>query len=109
MAEELKPCPFCGGNAFAVAHSRVNALGVTDYSGNVMCCKCQVSAGSDGFMETEDEAITSAMKKWNTRAERTTRLIWNKNNDCFECENCGKGMKPEWVHCPRYGAEVVRR
>ena len=25
---------------------------------------------------------------------------------CYECSECGKGMKPEWAYCPRCGAKV---
>ena len=26
---------------------------------------------------------------------------------CYECSECGKGMKPDWTYCPRCGAKVV--
>ena len=26
---------------------------------------------------------------------------------CYECSECGKGMKPEWAYCPRCGAKAV--
>ena len=27
---------------------------------------------------------------------------------CYECSECGKGMKPEWAYCPHCGAKVKR-
>ena len=27
---------------------------------------------------------------------------------CYECSECGKGMKPEWAYCPSCCAKVVK-
>ena len=27
---------------------------------------------------------------------------------CYECSECGKGMKPEWEYCQHCGAKVMR-
>lgn len=67
MTSELKPCPFCGGEAFATVHGRINGVGINDYSGNVMCYKCQASVTSEGFTPTPDQGIESATRKWNRR------------------------------------------
>ena len=57
MADELKPCPFCGGEA--------EAYHVIDGSFACSCSSCSY-ASCAGF-NTEQEAIAA----WNTRAERT--------------------------------------
>lgn len=64
---ELRPCPFCGGKAFATVHERINGFGSNDYSGHVMCFTCQASVTSEGFMPTPEQAIESATRKWNRR------------------------------------------
>jgi Lar family restriction alleviation protein len=60
---ELKPCPFCGGEA---------STEFIDYEGDtwvgkheVICCNdtCVVQPNTDGFEPEED-----AIKAWNTRA-----------------------------------------
>ena len=28
---------------------------------------------------------------------------------CYECTECGKGMKPEWVYCPHCGKQVTKQ
>ena len=99
MAELIKPCPFCDGKGYVICGSSFK-FGFPSYT--VECEKC----GTVGIIKASEQ---EAIEAWNTRAKRTTRLIWNKHNDCLECENCGKGMKPEWAYCPRCGAEVVRR
>jgi Lar family restriction alleviation protein len=54
MPEPLKPCPFCGGKAYA--YERNEALEI----GNVICSNCGVN------MEGDDE--TDAVRLWNRRA-----------------------------------------
>ena len=97
MAEDLKPCPFCGGEAEIVE--------VMDNPPETIAIQCKSGCGVSAHHKWMDESVL--IKRWNTRAERTTRLIWNKHDDCFECESCGKGMKPEWAYCPRCGAKVA--
>ena len=58
-------------------------------------------------MENQGSVLDGTYESRMYCPERTTRLIWNKHDDCFECESCGKGMKPEWTYCPRCGAKVV--
>jgi len=57
---ELKPCPFCGGEAIV----RETSIG-DDYNGFTVECKnCAVDIGN---IDTEEEAI----KRWNTRTNTT--------------------------------------
>ena len=111
MAETLKPCPFCGGEAHikevVSACSVVYTVGCSD-SGcmgfETLLCK-----------PTSEEAIAA----WNRRAERTCR-----NVSCdplgFRCSECGAedyvdGGATVWVdggpqdasYCPHCGCKVV--
>lgn len=103
MSIELKPCPFCGGEAELVIDEPFKGFTFVE------CHEC----GSRGSISKERQAI----KAWNTRAERTAR-----NNDAwegfFECSSCGASFKlPTSEHskrfylipfyCPVCGAKVV--
>lgn len=113
---ELKPCPFCGGEAFVedegvgteperywVWHERRNG--------------CFVEG--TGCYEIESEAIEA----WNTRYQPTCH--WDIKHsgpmyDVYQCDVCGyeyaesrcdHGIKVEIIdakYCPNCGAKVVR-
>lgn len=80
MADELKPCPFCGGEATEGPVS-VNGKPSGDI-GWVGCVPCGVfvsyTHGEVGRRE--------AMRAWNTRAERTCRIEWR--GEVYESEDC---------------------
>lgn len=59
MSEELKPCPFCGGEA--KTKSSVDVFGHEGFF-SVLCRKCYVRTGC---YETEAEVIEA----WNRRAD----------------------------------------
>ena len=82
MSNELKPCPFCGGEA--------EAYYVIDGSFACSCTSCSY-ASCAGF-NTEQEAIEA----WNRRAERTCKLVksfeepgFMKSAMEYECSECG--------------------
>ena len=68
---ELKPCPFCGGDAdFRIR----NWHGTPQMK--VVCMKCSIESphgarSSDRFKDNEEyiKAAEEAAKRWNTRAE----------------------------------------
>lgn len=68
--DKLKPCPFCGGEAFVdtIEHSDENRPNGYRYHGNIMCQVCQASCGTTGFDETYTLATEKAIKAWNRRA-----------------------------------------
>lgn len=115
---ELKPCPFCGGEA--------EVLGETKWSRGafVGCLKCRATIDRQA---TEAEAIEA----WNTRThpesevmlmgdrvfinghghyakERTCRSTGG--SDFFFCSECDYLIEIDelWSYCPNCGAKVVR-
>lgn len=58
MRKELKPCPFCGGEARVRSVASFSRIGF-----NVVCTNCPAALGHDGT--SSDEAIAA----WNTRPE----------------------------------------
>lgn len=96
---ELKPCPFCGGEAEVHPSNDWDAkfIGATFF---VWCDRCE-SRGD--YYNTEAEAIEA----WNTRAERTCRR--EVESEACICSECG-GSLPQWArcnYCPNCGARVI--
>ena len=62
---ELKPCPFCGGEAFVDIHSywEIETQGFTDRTYGVVCGDCHMQTRQ--FFYTENEAIEA----WNRRVD----------------------------------------
>ena len=101
---ELKPCPFCGGEAF------VSIVGVS-------CSKCPAAMIVDANA-TEQDAIDA----WNTRAERACTNT-KMDGSYFRCSRChatfdmldDEGEPVIWwndspqfnSYCPCCGAKVV--
>lgn len=73
---ELKPCPFCGGEARLVLSRRM-----------VACYKC---CSSTKYADSMQEAIEA----WNTRAERTCHLELNSFDDC-------RGTQHDYLGCSK--------
>lgn len=118
MSEELKPCPFCGGEAQVVRkpYEPKVCVGCGDDA-------CLGFSGLGWLYETEEQAAAA----WNRRAERTCRPevcddgagAWGVY--CSECGYrfagpYGKREVPEHMaarrdimprYCPNCGAKVV--
>lgn len=90
---ELKPCPFCGGEAKFHIYGR---------SCNVVCLRCQIGTRLEHIDEYE-----VAVEAWNTRTERTCHDE-TKPRDFFTCSECHTPIG-KWVpvYCPKCGAKVV--
>ena len=100
---ELKPCPFCGGEAHT-------------YHNNLWHVGCENALNGCVTMSafvTEAEAIDA----WNARAERTCRLIRHGSLAnmpsfvCWSCSECGFGWHhsendKQFSFCPNCGARV---
>lgn len=97
---ELKPCPFCSGEA-EVLESGHSA---TFY------CWCDSCETRGNYYNTEAEAIEA----WNSRAERTCQRVFYKPTRVLVCSECGCGMSKQLdrycflYFCPNCGAKVVR-
>lgn len=97
MSIELKPCPFCGGEAESVINEYLRGFTYIE------CHEC----GARGSTSKERQAI----KAWNTRAERTCRMN-RYNSAVWACSECGRGymesLLPEvGEYCMGCGAKVV--
>lgn len=127
MSDELKVCPFCGGDARI--HSKVLAEGF-DSGYWAVCDEC--GKGDTLPHESEEEAAAA----WNARAavadEQFSLAVndgeaWQKVRTCGQprgfipcdsdsfgsmsfaeiwCEHCDIELDPEWQFCPSCGAKI---
>ena len=101
--DELRPCPFCGGEAQVVRkpYETKFCVGCGDDA-------CLGFSGLGWLYETEEQAAAA----WNRRAERTCRIV-RVQPGWWECDACGRSIRwdldePPHVHyCPRCGARAV--
>ena len=105
MAEKLRPCPFCGGEAHVLSEKTHNGgrkfrVGCYD-----PCCSGAAFEGAVYFDRSE------AVAAWNRRAERTCRKVPGRmkcGRRTPKCSECGQSLGDErWSYCPRCGARVV--
>lgn len=105
MSEELRPCPFCGGEA-AIYEPLATSFWFVRCSDGDTCSTC----GPDR------ETRSAAIEAWNTRAEKKCRMVRKPTIDPYTdravCSGCGKSV-PVSVgermpnYCPNCGAKVV--
>lgn len=103
MSNELKPCPFCRGEA----EYRCAKYARTPFKHSVVCLDCFASIPPK---DSKHEAINA----WNTRAERTCKWSYedyhDESNNIWSTE-CGERYSWEpYGHpknCPGCGAKVV--
>ena len=93
---ELKPCPFCGGEAVKEYDS--------DWGIVVRCLECPAIMTESPYL-----GVLNPIERWNTRAERTCR--YESTNRCtWACTSCGREVEMlhlEIKYCPNCGAKVV--
>jgi len=110
---ELKPCPFCGGEAITIQ----------EHGWWVVCADCSAEVGFEGMSDTSGcygsyQTEAEAIEAWNTRAERTCKLIRHGSLAnmpsfiCWSCSECGFGWHHsendrQFSYCPNCGAKVV--
>lgn len=107
--DELKPCPFCGskatlasgltedGDGWAIVSCK--RIGISDFCAGVRVDRATVKA-----------AEKDAIKKWNTRAERTCRYVEDPDTGFELCSECGAIAIEDWTadYCWACGAKVVQ-
>lgn len=127
MSDELKPCPFCGGEARAFYSEEGGTF-------DVQCQRCG-AIPFIGSRTSEIRTLDGVIAAWNARAERTCRIEWSgqvieteHSIDCdgeYYCTACGDAL-PKWAdgawddyqaarfegeppfrHCPNCGAKVT--
>ena len=97
---ELKPCPFCGGEA----ELNESASGLPYFS--IWCKNENCIAGAVQVRDFDKERLVNA---WNTRAERTCRYICDGKKHAFACDKCGclEPCSDRVNYCCDCGAKVV--
>ena len=111
---ELKPCPFCGGEA----ELRFFNNGPS-FSYRVECLNCTAMVGRRFEEYSTNRTFWFGIKQeaidaWNTRAERTGKQVITECNDGLmppftaHCGECGVqwGYTPNY--CPNCGVKVVK-
>lgn len=101
---ELKPCPFCGGEAETIC---IDSGSVCGDEWRVQCHDCGSKSGTYGYIE-------HAIEAWNTRDEMTcTDVSYIALIDGFLCSECDCCLTAEQFYfgelnyCPNCGAKVV--
>lgn len=107
IMSELLPCPFCGGEA------DIKKWTSTPFA--IVVCKtkdCPCSSFGTNCYNNEQEAIEA----WNTRTERTCKVLNEEVDDLYEtvftnlsCGHYYNGCKEFVNYCPRCGAKVVNK
>ena len=127
MSEELKPCPFCGGEPKLKRHDdtfivvcehhewgKLNADGIRTAGDIAIYADMQGEYNFDTHeLEYSPEEIerckNAAIEAWNTRAERTCR--YESTNRCtWVCTSCGREVETRhcgYNYCPNCGARMI--
>lgn len=111
METKLLPCPFCpdGGEPKISRYSYE-----LEYGAHVYCRRCNTSGPEiHESMPLEDVEVL-AIEAWNTRWERTTRIMQGSEGTPFGeniviplvCEVCGHGISVRDSYCRTCGARI---
>lgn len=67
-------------------------------------CGCNVGKDWQDMVELKDQLADLIEPDPKRTCGLRSRLT---GSYCYECSECGKGMKPEWAYCPSCGAKIV--
>ena len=101
MAETLRPCPFCGGEA------EFETYGGTACA--VTCRKCRCGTPTVRLNDGE-----RAVDAWNRRAERTCRVVRYGEPSSTgvprerHCSECGGRLTRFGSYCPHCGSRIIK-
>ncbi len=122
MSDELKPCPFCGGEAKAFYCEESGTF-------DVQCQQCG-AIPFIGSRTSERKTMADVIAAWNARAAVTDGQFamavhngeaWQRVRTCLKvpgkmhygerrpkCSECGYGLgDSRWAYCPSCGAKVA--
>lgn len=106
---ELKPCPCCGPKAFITPSTKCDPqAGKHCWTAELRCRECGLNISRSAA--TEKEALYEAIKAWNSRAERTCKLKWERDSQGYltlVCDMCHKPIDDTDNFCSNCGAKVV--
>ena len=111
MADELKPCPFCGGEARTVEGNEL--IGV-------VCTRCKAAMGHSIIWLAPDEdpgpcdGDEKCIEAWNTRHVETCEVEYRDSawgGYTKHCGNCGADLgcdtRNKQNYCPNCGRRVT--
>lgn len=120
---ELKPCPFCGGEAEVRERHFCLDVGV-----KIKCTNCNIQTFGtlidhprftpDGLDEstryTREQAIEIEAEKWNRRVEQKAKKPIKESLADYGCPTCGAyinfdGLNGNIEHAPKYCSECGQR
>lgn len=94
---DLKPCPFCGGEAKVERSLRSFTPELWETYDYAKCKKCGAR------VEGADEA--EAIEAWNARYERTCEVTYGEHG-CPYCGECGFVLYSTSGYCPNCGTRI---
>lgn len=111
MSIDLKPCPFCGSEAWLNEH--VGRIASGHYAANAACTSCYEVSTDVVYMNTKEEAAKVAIAEWNTRwrdpgAENALQQLIEERDDALsyarDMEAQNAELLKKHVHLP-YAAD----
>lgn len=104
--DELKPCPFCGGEAYYSFDGK--------YYWHVTCFDCGATVAlpyTDYYYSEKMKASRDAViKKWNKRVSNVKTGEWlSRGCGKWMCSECGTELVPpaiDYNYCPTCGAKM---